>query len=1362
MKKAIKQKLINMVDINHSDPIIQCSIGAKNIDIAQLIPNEDLNLFISGEMDTIELSVSKLQSYLEKALKATTNVSEFQKVVSEHNLQLTDYRLELLQKNFAENKIKTIKVMIEQQNSAYAKLSSLNKIAKSYYEDSSVYPLFIATDFIQGRTPTYYTFKSPLKLFRVEVRLDGGNLLISKMQDEPVLNEKLLVYLKKEFNYEKISVSELLSINTEEALVSNIEAITEKEVGPVDQTIVPFAKVNFEQDSKDYNKLEIEHSVLLGIYEPDGGLLKEDLKWMIDNEVDPFEAGKDEKNRSVEFYEEKVIKEQSIVEVGNPLNIYQKYAIASSLHQNTLIYGPPGTGKSEIIANLIFNILLKGKNTILVSEKRAALDVITERINIISNFSLPIHDLKNKDEFYNKIDDLNQLLGQQWYREKTKGGGKNIKIDPIVFTREESMFLKNYQDWYAELISLFKKHWVIEDYMDGIYKLDYSEYMKLRKELGEQLIKEWLSYDENRRPLIEEVNQVMIDYNFTKVEDLIESYYKFIKLVKKFNLNENSNSKEVKAELEKMIRKMTSNIDLVESYLTGQKKWNDLIEKYNEFLDNYNYDESTYNDFFFSKSIKEKRAIIEKTINYLEFHENVIEKDYLLGSKNLTEIAQQYNAFYNKHKKILEKPEWLEFIIDNKDKIHTFLNIYNQLPDDAKKIFFAEFIDNATLLPTDELEISSTLSMKQISLYSKEANEFISLFNDFVANPELFGKPRINEILNYQDLLAIDVKFLKDLVTVKNAFTNEMQEIYKEKEWLQTPYLKVLYLDNFVLFDTDKIDHIMKKVSTSITTDHLKKLKVILFWEKTIKNNEFFSETKGVFIQDIIMQLRRESYRSAKIIEEIAFKRYIQNLRIFLAKLPQAEKDEIATIFKLASAKNNLPAPTKFITHFYNGLRKLFPIWIARPDNVATIVPLKENEFDYGIFDEASQMTIERAYPVIYRCAKKIVAGDDKQLKPTSFFKTRINDAEYDIDDFDKADSLLDRAKTAWWNEYHLKNHYRSWSKNLIEFSNKYIYNNNLEIASRSDYLGNAIEVINVNGVWDTVNQKEADVVLQLIEQNWMNFGKILVITFNAKQATLVENMIMEKYNHFEDGLKHKIDNFDIVISNLENVQGNEGDLVILSVAYGRNPEGNIRSNFGPLINHGGLNRLNVAITRARQKMVVVKSLMGNDIKLSNSNNQNLEIFKKFMEYIDALSTQESIDDKLSNAENIVISEFSSPILQEIYGELIAKFSSKYNFMVDLDIGSKKIDLAILEKNSKKIVKAIILEKWQENKNYQSMIEDIDRQYFLEQRGYSTFRIKEYEWYTDKEKIISKIKESLTKNNLDTKIDYVLWQHQNN
>jgi superfamily I DNA and/or RNA helicase len=245
------------------------------------------------------------------------------------------------------------------------------------------------------------------------------------------------------------------------------------------------------------------------------------------------------------------------------------------------------------------------------------------------------------------------------------------------------------------------------------------------------------------------------------------------------------------------------------------------------------------------------------------------------------------------------------------------------------------------------------------------------------------------------------------------------------------------------------------------------------------------------------------------------------------------------------------------------------------------------------------------------------------------------------------------------------------------------------------------------------MNREEADKVIELLVENHETYEKILVVTFNSKQSQLIENLLVELSSTFPELLKEKLENNSIIITNLENVQGNEGDLVILSISYGKNSEGVLKNNFGPLNAKGGSNRLNVAITRARAKMIIVKSLKGDEIRVSNINNKNAIIFKKFIEYLDAIKVNQSIEtinEEMENIDEINEStqlldlrpadkldedhmEFSSIIAKNIYGDLIKNLSSKYEIQVNIRVGSQHIDLLILNKKSKVVLKALLVEE---------------------------------------------------------------------
>ncbi|MGL4950294.1 MAG: AAA domain-containing protein [Mycoplasma sp.] len=1377
MKRAIKEKLLNLVTFNPIDYCIKSNITQKHIDISKYVQKQAFINFMEGETSVLEISAASGLSNLESALKNASSASEFIHILSMNGFNISQARANDLMTNFETTKKKATTFYIDQVKSFKRQFISLNRTANNYYNDSTVWPLYVAYRFVKGRVGVNVSVKAPLIIYKVAVYEEGSKLFIKKLEEQPIVNEKIQIVMNKE--YPSIAtIEDLLTHNSFADYLDRYEKMTGYKLSvDHENLLINFKNETAKQLEENYERLSIENSALIGIFEPGGGALKEDLKNIIERDVDPFESQIDGDIKSNAFYEEKIIKDPSyIYEIDKPLNIYQKYAVASSMNQSTLIYGPPGTGKSEVIANIICNALIKGKTTLMVSEKKAALEVLTNRISSLSQFALYIYESSNRDSFYKKIDNLNSLLGTQWYRE-TGRVNKSNNMDPIKFNKDELMFIKNYEDWYEELVKIVKKYWNIEDYNDGIFKLDYNSVQEIRNELGEDLCTEWLQIINiegfSNVTLLDAFRKVYAASNniFPNIETFFSEYARFKKFIKKFNLLENKTSDELNKYLRAILIKINTNAKIVEKYLLGGSRLNNLFTDYFDFLNIYNGKQ--LNEFL-QLGTKEKKMFIKTSSQYLSFREKVILKDPKLAELTPQELvakAKVIENYISKYKKTISSTDWFNFILDNSKKIEKFLNLFNSADSqEVAEVIFAEFVINGNLiLLIDE----STLNIKEIKLAAKNIPIVLPMFADFADNIEHLDNEYVEEIVRYKNYYKFDNNFLNEMINVSQIFEPECQEIIKEWDWISKPYIKYLYLTPIIPFDLEKIQPLFQLMSSSVSNDQFTKLKVVSMWNNIVKENPMFLELKGINLQDVIQQIRKESIRSASIIEELVFKKHINNLRNFLTRLPREEKEDIANVLRIASS-NTKPPIAQFVKRYYGALKKLFPIWVARPDNVADMVPLNYREFDYGIFDEASQISIERAYPLVYRANIKIVSGDDKQLRPSSFFMNKLSQQDFDIDDFDAVESLLERAKVSWWNEFHLKNHYRSECKELIEFSNKFIYENSLEVATKAGVLESGIEIIDVNGTWESVNKHEAEKIIELLVENYQKYNNILVVTFNAKQSWLIENMMLERRNKLPSELIEYLDTNRIIITNLENVQGNEGDLVILSVSYGKNAEGVIRSNFGPLISSGGSNRLNVAITRAKKKMIVVKSLYANQIKV-NIQNKNAVIFKKFIEYIDAIKNNLTIDiveekiteeenlidgiieEKIENIKPIIETNFSSTIVKEIYGELLKTLPSKFKLINDYKVGNKNIDVLVVDKNTNMPVKAILIELWKTNRTIQSMLEDIDRQFFLEDRGYETFRIKQYSWNIDRSRIVTKLRDSIT--NLGSNpVDYVLWQ----
>ena len=314
------------------------------------------------------------------------------------------------------------------------------------------------------------------------------------------------------------------------------------------------------------------------------------------------------------------------------------------------------------------------------------------------------------------------------------------------------------------------------------------------------------------------------------------------------------------------------------------------------------------------------------------------------------------------------------------------------------------------------------------------------------------------------------------------------------------------------------------------------------------------------------------------------------------------------------------------------GLTELRPVWLMNPDVASRVLPLKAGLFDTVIYDEASQIPVEYALPSLYRSKAVIVSGDEKQMPPTSFFSSRVENDEAGIfegDDVEEGLTDEERAEVSEsWNRREIKDcpdllqlaksvlptttlqiHYRSAYRELIAFSNAAFYSNGLSVPVRHPdeevRRAKPIEVIRADGLYqDQTNPEEARVVGELLQQLWAGANEarksVGVVTFNRKQADLIEehlearaeanpsfkSALTQERERVEDG-----EDMGFFVKNVENVQGDERDVIIFSSTFGRNAQGTFRRSFGVLGQTGGERRLNVAVTRAREKVVLVTSM---------------------------------------------------------------------------------------------------------------------------------------------------------------------------
>ncbi|GAA4808770.1 hypothetical protein GCM10011365_16850 [Marinicella pacifica] len=304
----------------------------------------------------------------------------------------------------------------------------------------------------------------------------------------------------------------------------------------------------------------------------------------------------------------------------------------------------------------------------------------------------------------------------------------------------------------------------------------------------------------------------------------------------------------------------------------------------------------------------------------------------------------------------------------------------------------------------------------------------------------------------------------------------------------------------------------------------------------------------------------------------------------------------------------------------------LKPCFLMSPLSVSQYLSPGEFHFDFVVMDEASQIKPEDALSAIARGNKVIIVGDSKQLPPTSFFSVEVERTEEDEETvLDDTESILEVCSKQMKFE-RLKFHYRSEHESLIQFSNLRFYESDLITIpspyNQSNKYGVFYKYIEDSNYLKGKNPNEAKVVVEYIIKHFQSFpNKSLgVATFNKAQAELITLLIDKARQHHHD-LNNALTSEDLdnkfFVKNLENVQGDERDVIIISTTYGPETKGGqVAQRFGPINSELGWRRLNVIASRAKQKMMVITSLKPSDIRVTNNTRKGLKEFKKFLEFI--------------------------------------------------------------------------------------------------------------------------------------------------
>lgn len=424
-------------------------------------------------------------------------------------------------------------------------------------------------------------------------------------------------------------------------------------------------------------------------------------------------------------------------------------------------------------------------------------------------------------------------------------------------------------------------------------------------------------------------------------------------------------------------------------------------------------------------------------------------------------------------------------------------------------------------------------------------------------------------------------------------------------------------------------------------------------------------------------------------------------------------------------------------------LRELKPCWMMSPLAVSRYLPRDGEPFDLCIIDEASQMTPENALGALLRAKQVMVVGDTNQLPPSNFFRSSVDSDTEDDDENAPAlelESILDLANASFQPSRRLRWHYRSRHQSLIQFSNHHVYDDDLIVfptpIEAGDHLG--VSLVRVDGDYHKgLNGKEAAILIEAAAA-FMRAepGRSLgIATFNAKQSDLL-NEEMELLRERDPAIAAYIDkwseNLDsFFIKNLENVQGDERDVIMIGTLYGSDKTtGKFSQQLGPITQAEGKRRLNVLFTRARQRIVTFTSMQPSDL---TSASPGVQMLKAWLEYSAAGGIMPTPDDTGADAD--------SP-----FEEYVAEQIRKMGFDVVLQVGVSgyRVDIGVRHPHRPN---EFILGVECDGESYHSHRSARDRDRLrdevLEGLGWRLYRIWSYDWFNDPKHEIKRLRETL-------------------
>ena len=764
----------------------------------------------------------------------------------------------------------------------------------------------------------------------------------------------------------------------------------------------------------------------------------------------------------------------------------------------------------------------------------------------------------------------------------------------------------------------------------------------------------------------------------------------------------------------------------------------------------------------FYEELLNQKQLLNNATNQNLLNENISLSDFL---KYIKEIIQEFNhavLIYEKSSEFLvKKSSDLETLAFDVGVLNKLKKLCDELVSYKPKKYLgiencADLIGKQEAIDNQQKQIKAVLQILDGNTFSKK--DFYQNLDTLYGEIEIWEKwyLKYGEIKSGLELLMNNELALEDFETIgMSVFSKHINKMIVDKDglekWIKLQRSKS-QLDEYGMawFMSDICERMIKQVNFSdiFTWSFINKLLANVYEEdKVLKNFNMPDYTRYI---NEFRKLESEVFETNQY--RVLSKVY-PNIKFAMDRGGNSEKVIVCESQKI---KRHLPI-RKLVMENAAHLLNYKPCWMMSPLTLSSYIPFGAIKFDVVIFDEASQMKIENALGAISRASQAVVIGDEHQLPPTSFFDVSSEDDEEEEMEEVGYESILQSAITILPGaQSELLYHYRSTSDDLIAFSNNYIYDNRLITFPSPKYKNKAVQFEFVeNGVYDAGQSRrnimEAVRIAELcIEHFKSNTTSLGVIAFSKAQEEAIREAIAEKIDKEYSYLADKFDELTSVkdknneessffIRNLESSQGDQRDVIILSVGYGPDQNGNVYNRFGPINSKGGYRRLNVAITRAKDKVICVSSMKFYQMNPPETSRGAI-LLQKYLEYAEKGREVLEASKILRQGNAEADSDFEISVQSALEG---------LGYIIHRQIGASgfSIDLAVVNpENQNEYILGIECDGAAYHSSKSARIRDRLRQQILERLGWNFYRVWSQHWITHRQEVIDDIVEVINKN----------------